>query len=136
MVQLFTDSFATDKVTYYEKLLVEGLLDGDVKRVTRIITLRADKDLELIRNQFDGKHKEKLYDFAYNRLQWMASDDYMYRKLLRDIIGGNEDLDTKQELSVHDQTRTRYILRSRLRDCKLNKTVTCSSENEEFMPYY
>jgi len=117
------------------KLLVKGLLDGDVKRVTRIITLRADKDLGLIRNQFNGKNKEKLYDYAYNRLQWMAASDYMYRKLLRDIIGGNEDLDTKKELSVHDETLTRNILRSRLSDCKLNKPVS-SSKYEEFMPYY
>jgi len=116
------------------KLLEDGLRDKDVKRVTRVITLRADKDLELIRNQFNEKHEEKLDGYAYKRLQWMG--DHFYRDLLRDIIRGNEDLDTAMDFSFDDQTQTRYLFRARLSSCKPRKTVTSSYDYEENRPYF
>jgi len=97
------------------KLLEDGIYNKDVKRVTRVITLRADKDLALIRNQFDEKHEKKLDACSYKWLLWM--DDYLYKDLIQDIIRGNEKLDAINELPSDDEIHDRYVLKFHLRDC-------------------
>ncbi|ODM92372.1 Annexin A6 [Orchesella cincta] len=45
-------NYSTDKTKYYLDLLLDGLMVGDSRRLIRIVALRADKDLELIKQRY------------------------------------------------------------------------------------